>query len=69
MEQLINGVGLPLLVSAVIALGGQYVNTSRDSALLQENLVATKKLVEEVGTLNTRVSILYDRSEREKNGR
>lgn len=69
MEQLINGVGLPLLVSAVIAMGGQYVNNRTDSTLLQKNLEATERIAEKVELLNTRVSVLFDRSEREKNGR
>lgn len=69
MEQLINGFGLPLLVSAAVALGGQYVSNNTDSILLQKNLDATEKIAERVELLNTRVSVLYDRSEREKNGR
>lgn len=68
MDQLINGLGIPLLVSVAIALGGQYVNSNKDSVLLQKNLDATEKLVEKVQSLETKVGILYDRQER-KNGR
>lgn len=68
MEQLINGFGLPLLVSVVIAMGGQYVTSSRDSVLLQKNLEATERLVEKVQNLDKKVGILYDREER-KHGR
>lgn len=68
MESLINGLGMPLLVSVVIALGGQYVSSNRDSVLLQKNLEATEKLVEKVQNLETKVGILYDRGER-KDGR
>lgn len=68
MDSLINGLGMPLLVSVVIALGGQYVSSNRDSVLLQKNLGATEKLIEKVQGLETKVGILYDREER-KNGR
>ena len=69
MDGLINGVGLPLLVSLAIALGNQYVSNNTDSVLLTRNIEATEKLTDAVTLLNTQVSILYDRSEREKNGR
>lgn len=68
MEQLINGLGLPLLVSAAVALGGQYVSNSTNATLLQKNLEVTERIGERIELLNTRVSVLYDRSEREKNG-
>lgn len=68
MDQLLNGIGMPLLVSAIVALGGQYVSSNRDSVLLQKNLDATEKLVEKVQNLETKVGILYDRQER-KDGR
>lgn len=68
MENVINGFGLPLLVSLAVALGGQFVSNKTDSEFLKKNIEATEKLTLAVGKLETKVSILFDREER-KNGR
>ncbi|CCE60812.1 hypothetical protein tf_59 [Pseudomonas phage tf] len=64
MDSLINGIGLPLLVSVAISLGGQYVQSSTDSTLLKENIAATKSLTEAVIQLRTDMAVVKDRQER-----
>lgn len=68
MEQLVNGIGLPLLVSVFISVGGQYIQASKDSDVLKENVVATKALTEAVIELKTNMAVVLDRQER-GNGR
>lgn len=69
MESLINGIGLPLLVSVAISLGGQYIQTAKDSDILKENVAATKALTDAVIELKTNMAVVLDRQERERNGR
>lgn len=67
MDSLINGIGLPLLVSVAISVGGQYMQSATDSTLLKENIEATKGLTEAVIQLRTDMAVVKDRQER-KNG-
>ena len=64
MDSLINGIGLPLLVSVAISVGGQYMQSTTDSALLKENIEATKGLTEAVIQLRTDMAVVKDRQER-----
>lgn len=68
MDQLVNGVGLPLLVSIFISVGGQYIQSQKDADVLKENVVATKALTEAVIELKTNMAVVLDRQER-GNGR
>lgn len=64
MDSLINGIGLPLLVSVAISVGGQYMQSATDSTLLKENIEATKGLTEAVIQLRTDMAVVKDRQER-----
>lgn len=68
MDSLINGFGLPLLVSLAVAVGGQYMQSNTDSVLLRENIEATKALTSAVIELKTDMAVVRDRQERQ-NGR
>lgn len=68
MEQMINGIGLPLLVSVAISMGSQFLQNNTDSALLKENIEATKGLTEAVIQLRSDMAVVKDRQER-SNGR
>lgn len=52
---------LPLAVSAVVALGGQFVRSSTDSEYLRDNVNATKELASAVGKLEVKLGIFSER--------
>lgn len=52
---------LPLAVSAVVALGGQFVRSSTDSEYLRDNINATKELASAVGKLEVKLGIFSER--------
>lgn len=61
MDALIQQFGAPVLVSAVVALGAQFVNNSTDSALLQANINATKELSGAVIELKVQMAAMNER--------
>lgn len=52
---------VPLMVSAVVAFGGQFVRGSTDSEFLRENISATKQLAEAVNKLEVKLEIFGER--------
>lgn len=57
----VSQLAVPLMVSAVVALGGQFVRGSTDSEFLKENITATKELASAVGKLEVKLGIFSER--------
>lgn len=61
IDQLISQYGVPILLSASMALGVQYVSNSTDSAFLQQNIAATKDLSATLKNLEITLSVFQER--------
>lgn len=61
IDQLVSQYGLPILVSASVALGAQFVSNSTDSAFLKQNIEATQELSRTMKGLELSIGIFQER--------
>lgn len=61
MESLMNGLGLPVLISVLIAAGAQFVRNDTDSAFLKQNIEATQELSKTMKALEIKIGVFGER--------
>lgn len=61
VSDLMKQVAIPLVVSSVLALGGQYVASSKQAILLEQNIKATSELSKAVTDLRLQMAIFGEK--------
>lgn len=61
LSEVMKQVAIPLVVSSVLALGGQYVASSKQALLLEQNIQATSELSRAVTDLRLQMAIFGEK--------
>ncbi len=60
-EDIISQYGVPILLSASVALGAQFVSNAKDSVFLEKNIETTKELSQTLKSLEITLSVFQER--------
>lgn len=61
VSDLLKQITIPIIVSAVLALGGQYISATKQSVLWEQNITATSDLAKAVTDLRLQMAVFGEK--------